>query len=156
MRKMVSEWLNTNEIIDTTAKKPCHRLGWCPYGKLIEEFPTSEESSNFTCEVFHHDCPVFYHIENTSEKYGQEEYEKEIDIIYNTGGLKEVFSEDKIAEYWYKIGSAHSDDDSELRLQYSIEKSIKQSPNLKEILQELKKIFSSVSLKEIYEWQSQK
>jgi len=39
MIKMVSEWLNKSEIVDSNAKKPCHRLGLCPYGKLIEEFP---------------------------------------------------------------------------------------------------------------------
>ena len=94
---MVSEWLNVSEIIDKNAKKPCHRLGWCPYGKLIEEFPIREQLNDFTCKVFQHDCPIFYHIEYTSEKYSQEDYEKEIEILYNQGGLGKVFSKDKIA-----------------------------------------------------------
>lgn len=156
MREMVGEWLNTSDIIDDNAEKPCHRLGWCPYGKLIEEFPTSEKSTEYTCKVFHHDCPVFYHVEYTSEKYSQEDYEKEIDISFDKGGLSEIFSKDKIAEYWYKIGSAHSDDDSELRLKYSIEKIIKENPDLKETSEKLQNIFSTVSLDEIYKWQSQK
>jgi hypothetical protein len=39
---LVGEWLNTSEIIDKNAIKPCHRLGWCPYGKLVEEFPINQ------------------------------------------------------------------------------------------------------------------
>jgi hypothetical protein len=153
---MVGEWLNTSEIIDKTSKKPCHRLGWCPYGKLIEEFPIREEESEFTCKIFQHDCPVFYHVEYTAEKYGKEDYEKEIEILYNHGGLSKVFSKDKIAEYWYNIGSAHSDDDNNLKLQYAIEKVLKEEPDQNEIIQKLEKIVISVSLEEIHQWDSQK
>ena len=156
MIKMVSEWLNKSEILDSNAKKPCHRLGLCPYGKLIEEFPIREQINDFTCKVFHHDCPIFYHIEYTSEKYSQEDYEKEIEIFFNKGGLSEIFSKDKIAEYWYNIGSTHSDDDNKLKLQYAIEKVIKETPNQKEIVKKLQEIFFSVSLEDIYEWDSQK
>ena len=153
---MVSEWLNISEIIDKNAKKPCHRLGWCPYGKLIEEFPIREQPNDFTCKVFQHDCPIFYHIEYTSEKYSQEDYEKEIEILYNQGGLGKVFSKDKIAEYWYNIGSAHSNDDNNLKLQYAIEQVLKEEPNQKEILQKLHKIVISASLEEIHQRNSQK
>jgi len=153
---MVGEWLNISEIIDKNAKKPCHRLGWCPYGKLVEEFPIREQVNDFTCKVFPHDCPIFYHIEFTSEKYSQEDYEKEIEILYNQGGLSEVFSKDNIAEYWYNIGSTHSDDDNNLKIQYAMEKIIKEEPNQKEILQKLHEIFTSVTLEEIYRWESQK
>ena len=59
---------------------------------------------------------LFYHIEYTSEKYGKEDYETEVEILFNKGGLSEVFSDDKIAEYWYNIGSEHSDDDNILKL----------------------------------------
>ena len=86
--------MNTSEIIDKNAKKPCHRLGWCPYGKLVEEFPIGQQDSEFICKVFQHDCPIFYHIEYTSEKYGKEDYENEIEIPYDKGGLSEVFSKD--------------------------------------------------------------
>ena len=153
---MVSEWLNISEIIDKNAKKPCHRLGWCPYGKLIEEFPIREQFNDFTCKVFQHDCPIFYHIEYTSEKYSQEDYEKEIEILYNQGGLGKVFSKDKIAEYWYNIGSAHSNDDNNMKLQYAIEQVLKEEPNQKEILQKLHKIVISASLEEIHQSNSQK
>ncbi len=137
MNKMFSEWLNTSEIIDKNAKKPCHRLGRCPYGKLVEEFPTRKQINDYNCKVFHHNCPIFFHIEYTSEKYGQEDYEKEIEILYNKGGLSEVFSKDKIAEYWYNLGSAHSDDDSNLKLKYAIEKILKKEPNQERYLQKL-------------------
>jgi len=90
-------------------KKSCHRIGWCPYGKLVEEFPLREPLNDFSCKVFQHDCPVFYHIEYTSEKYSKEDYEREIEIRFNQGGLTEVFSKDKIAEYWYNIGLVHSE-----------------------------------------------
>ncbi|KKK45606.1 hypothetical protein LCGC14_0998130 [marine sediment metagenome] len=147
---MVSAWLNTSEIIYKNAKKPCHRLGWCPYGKLVEEFPMNQQTSEFNCKVFYHDCPIFYHIEYTSEKYGKEDYETEVEILFNKGGLSEVFSDDKIAEYWYNIGSEHSDDDNILKLQYAIEKLILERPNQKEIVLKLKEIIQSVSVKEIY------
>ncbi|MFX1469822.1 MAG: hypothetical protein ACFFB8_14290 [Promethearchaeota archaeon] len=153
---MVSEWLNTSEIIDKNAKKPCHRLGWCPYGKLIEEFPVREQIDDYSCKVFHHNCPIFYLVEYISEKYGQKDYEKEIEILYNKGGLSKVFSKDKIAQYWYNLGSTHSDDDNNLRLQYAIEKILKEQPNQEKNLQKLREIFFSVSLEEIYQWDSQK
>jgi len=152
---MVGEWLNVSEIIDQNAKKPCHRLGWCPYGKLVEEYPIREQISDYTCKVFHHDCPIYYQVEYTSEEYGQDDYEKEVENLYNQGGLTKVFSKDKIAEYWYNVGSAHSDDDNELKLQYAIEKILKEVPNQKEILQKFQEIISSVSLEEIYRWESQ-
>jgi len=64
----MSKWLNTEEIVAEDIEKPCHRLGWCPYGQLVEEFqlrnPTSEK---FSCKVFGHDCPVFYHTEFVAE-----------------------------------------------------------------------------------------
>jgi hypothetical protein len=151
---LVSEWLNTSEIIDNNAKKPCHRLEYCPYGKLVEEFPVKGENSGFNCKAFHHDCPIFYHIEYTSENYRKEDYEKEVDFLYKKGGLSEVFSKDKIAEYWYNIGSAHSDDDYSLKLQYIIEKLIIERPEQKDILLKLKELVQSVSLEEIYKWDS--
>lgn len=153
---MGDKWLNTSEIIDKNAKKPCHRLGWCPYGKLVEEFPIKEQKSEYTCKVFHHDCPIFYHIEYTSEKYSQEDYEKDIEVSFEKGGLNEIFSKDKIAEYWYQVGSDHSDDDNLLRLKYAVEKILKEEPNLKEVLKNLQEIIQTVSLDELYRWNSQK
>lgn len=147
---MVSEWLNTSEIIDKDAKKPCHRLGYCPYGKLVEGFPIREQVIQLTCEVFNHDCPIFYHIEYTSENYSQEDYEEEIEILYNQGGLTKVFSKDKISEYWYNIGSAHSVDENNLKLKYAIEKITREEPNNEKILQKLQDVFFSVSLEEIF------
>lgn len=41
-----------------TQYKPCRQLGYCPYGRLVEKFPFSETPKR--CEVFGHDCPVFY------------------------------------------------------------------------------------------------
>ena len=48
--------------------KPCMRLGYCPYGVLVEEFPLrhgSDESCR--CSLFGHDCPVYYVAEDVIE-----------------------------------------------------------------------------------------
>ena len=70
----MSVWLNNKKpihkadkmnvvIIDGQKKsymieKPCHELGYCPYGQVIEEFPFSKTKRS--CKVFGHDCPVYY------------------------------------------------------------------------------------------------
>ena len=43
--------------------KPCWKLGWCPYGPLVEQFPLKDNSDK-SCSVFGHDCPVFYTAES--------------------------------------------------------------------------------------------
>ncbi|MHA1105182.1 MAG: hypothetical protein ACTSPN_05610 [Promethearchaeota archaeon] len=139
---MVSDWLNTSKVIDKSAKKPCHRLGLCPYGKIIEEFPIEDQNSEFMCKVFHHNCPIFYHVENTSEKYSREYYEKEIEELFNKGGLK--------------VGSDHSDDDNRLKLEYAIKKILEEHPDQESILTKLHQIVEKVSLDEIYSWNSQR
>jgi len=39
--------------------KPCLKLGWCPYGPLVEDFPLKSKRDSVSCGVFGHDCPVF-------------------------------------------------------------------------------------------------
>ena len=39
-----------------TIKKPCHELGFCPYGLQLEEYPFSKTKRR--CKTFGHDCPV--------------------------------------------------------------------------------------------------
>ena len=56
-------------------EKPCKELGYCPYGCLVEYFPLGENEVQWNgiklpwikkndearaCEVFGHDCPVYY------------------------------------------------------------------------------------------------
>ena len=58
--------------------KPCHTLGHCPYGALVERFPLRGvrcgfetdpiESKGIACEIFGHDCPIFYVGEQKSER----------------------------------------------------------------------------------------
>lgn len=76
----MSKWLNNkhiqmgikngawNEFYKWLLKdnKPCHWTGYCPYGKLIEEFPLKKKSL-YSCKVFGHDCPVFYQAEPLAE-----------------------------------------------------------------------------------------
>ena len=63
----MSKWLNTEKMIWKKATKPCHALAFCPYGQLVEEFPSRDDGGVTSCEVFGHDCPVFYHAEPVSE-----------------------------------------------------------------------------------------
>jgi hypothetical protein len=63
-------WLNNKIIIKSNLKKdkPCHKLGYCPYGQLVEEFPLRNKSDKkISCKVFGHDCPMFYHAEDMSD-----------------------------------------------------------------------------------------
>jgi hypothetical protein len=46
--------------------QPCHFCGYCPYGKLVEEFPLKERSK-YSCKVFGHDCPAYYQAEPMAE-----------------------------------------------------------------------------------------
>lgn len=75
--------------------KPCHTLGFCPYGSLVEEFPLHSQESKLakemgyvqpngmadlnryikdfgpsitSCNLFGHDCPVFYCGEDLAEQ----------------------------------------------------------------------------------------
>ena len=40
--------------------KPCHQLGFCPFGPLVEEFPLKAVPDEQSCTIFGHDCPVFH------------------------------------------------------------------------------------------------
>ena len=66
----MSIWLNNKKIIKSNLKKdkPCHKLGYCPYGCLVEEFPIKMKSNKISCDLFGHDCPMFYHAEDVSEQ----------------------------------------------------------------------------------------
>jgi len=61
-------WFNESIMVDENAEKPCYVLNWCPYGGLVEAFRIRREISRHTCQVFGHDCPVFYISEKVIEK----------------------------------------------------------------------------------------
>ena len=63
----MSKWLNTSKVVAPGKEKPCHELGFCPYGQLVEEFPLRGVRDRFSCKTFGHDCPVFYHAEDITE-----------------------------------------------------------------------------------------
>lgn len=48
--------------------KPCHKIGYCPYGPLVEDFPLRLKRDNKSCKVFGHDCPVFSVAEDIKEE----------------------------------------------------------------------------------------
>ena len=56
-------WLNTTKIIAPKVAKPCKKLGYCPYGQLVEEFPIPARRGKYSCPIFGHHCPVHYHME---------------------------------------------------------------------------------------------
>ena len=63
----MSKWLNTTKMIWKKAVKPCRAVGFCPYGRLVEEFPLRDEDGAASCQVYGHDCPAFYHAEPLAE-----------------------------------------------------------------------------------------
>ena len=50
--------LNNVDIYWRHIIKPCKLCGYCPYGRLVEEYPFTD--SIRSCEVFGHDCPTYY------------------------------------------------------------------------------------------------
>lgn len=42
-------------------KKACHKLKYCPYGSLGQEFISRKIKDSLQCKVFAHNCPVFYY-----------------------------------------------------------------------------------------------
>jgi len=73
----MSKWLNNKIILIgkdkdwkkfyKEIKKPCHYTGFCVYGQLVEEFPLTKKRQKYSCRVFGHNCPVFYHAEPMAE-----------------------------------------------------------------------------------------
>lgn len=61
-------WLNNSKIIDSNLKKkkPCYKLGYCPYGCIVEAFPLPKKRRKISCGIFDHDCPMFYNAEDLS------------------------------------------------------------------------------------------
>ena len=40
-------------------EKPCRKLGYCPYGPLIEQSPLKARRDKQSCSIFGHQCLVF-------------------------------------------------------------------------------------------------
>jgi len=72
---MQGDWLKAclDSIPNIIWTKPCHKLGFCPFGQLVEEFPITNNPSNISCKVFGHNCPVFYCGESISEEIEEKE-----------------------------------------------------------------------------------
>ena len=82
--------------------KPCHTLGYCPYGSLLEYFPLRgkavqyngksldikpiEGEEGIACETFGHDCPVFYRGHQMCEDVSPTlQHKQENDYVLNEG-----------------------------------------------------------------------
>jgi hypothetical protein len=64
--------------------KPCKLCGYCPYGRLLEEYPLRDAKES--CGILGHDCPVYYIAEPFTEESGQptdEEYIKHNEELKN-------------------------------------------------------------------------
>ena len=61
--------VNNKFIQHKNIEKPCYKLGYCPYGQLVEVFNLRKKADKkISCKIFGHDCPVFFHAENIMEK----------------------------------------------------------------------------------------
>lgn len=63
-----------NEVI--IKEFPCSKLGYCPYGVLVEEFPLLKDEDDESCPIFQHQCPVYYVAEPVSVErdYGESSF----------------------------------------------------------------------------------
>ena len=63
-----------SKLIKITTK-PCHVLGYCPYGPMVEDFPLHDGVSpeKWACKIFGHDCPVFTMAEGFTDGWAQRE-----------------------------------------------------------------------------------
>ena len=79
-------WINNKEIILKNAVKPCWVLEYCPYGSLVEYYPFEKDNNNiYSCEVFGHNCPVFYQaepFEDESEEKNKEDLKVKSDKMF--------------------------------------------------------------------------
>jgi len=62
-------------IKNRKATKPCWTLHFCPYGQLVEYYPLTEKRTELSCEIFGHNCPVFYE-DLREDKHVSEEIKK--------------------------------------------------------------------------------
>jgi len=64
----MSEWINNKRRIwkHKEIVKPCHKLGFCPYGQLVEEYPIKRRNK-YSCKTYGHECPVYYQAEGFTE-----------------------------------------------------------------------------------------
>ena len=54
------DWSNEMYVREKDVPKPCLKLGYCPYGKLVDEFPLLLDRDVCSCPVFGNQCPVHY------------------------------------------------------------------------------------------------
>jgi len=63
-------WVNTKFLMKENLgkEKPCHVLGYCPYGSIVEMFRIRKKrNKQISCSTFGHDCPMFYNAEEITE-----------------------------------------------------------------------------------------
>lgn len=69
-------WLNNEKVIKNNLdkEKPCYKLGYCPYGCIVELFPLN--GGKLSCGLFGHDCPMYYNAEDVAENKKKEVFEE--------------------------------------------------------------------------------
>lgn len=87
-------WFNEKQVINPIEGsmkspnkwyyRPCEHLLWCPYGSLGDPFQPQKKEKQYACQIYPHDCPVFYHaepIEDDLEMWTQEEVRRTVRIL---------------------------------------------------------------------------
>lgn len=61
-------WVFNKEVIkeNLSKEKPCHELGYCPYGCIVEMMPIKNKT-NLSCKTFGHICPMYFNAEDITE-----------------------------------------------------------------------------------------
>ena len=93
-----AKWINISKVICKDAVKPCHFYPACPYGTLVELFPLNYEE--YSCEIFGHDCPIFYHVEGIIEYSSM--VEREVGITPEANNISPTKSYDSKI-FWNKF-----------------------------------------------------
>ena len=67
--------LNVTHVCVSDIEKPCQKLGYCPYGALVEEYPLMHNKNTLACTPengaivrFGRNCPVHYLAEFINEE----------------------------------------------------------------------------------------
>ncbi len=70
-REVKAQSFNQGEIIYQDVEKPCLTFPGCPYGPLVECFYPRPGNTKYRCDIFGHDCPIFYLMEPVTEIFSK-------------------------------------------------------------------------------------
>lgn len=62
---------------DYAFTKPCYKLNFCPYGSFAQHYTSEEGKSDYRCDLYKKECPIFYFGFSASDKQLQNRLDKE-------------------------------------------------------------------------------